>query len=204
MRKTVNMRLDVQRKRLFHALVVTAALAVAAPARATDVKPMFKVGADFGGDELVTVTFTNGESRTIHANDGVFLGGGVSILNDSKDVEAEISLSYKVDTINASNGTVTWSRWPIDALLFYRLPSMRLGGGLTYHLNPELTGSGVVGNVFDKFDNALGFILQADYSISERRHIGLRYTGIEYKLNSPGLQGTAKSNGLGLVFSASF
>ena len=99
---------------------------------------------------------------------------------------------------------MTWSRWPIDALLFYRLPSMRLGGGLTYHINPELTGSGVVGNVFDKFDNALGFILQADYSISERHHIGVRYTGIEYKLNTPGFQGTAKSNGLGLVFTASF
>lgn len=200
----MNLKLNVQHESLLHALALAAALAVATPARATDIRPMFKVGADFGGDELVTVTFTNGESRTIRANDGVFLGGGVSILNDAKDVEAEISLSYKVDTINASNGTVTWSRWPIDALLFYRLPSMRLGGGLTYHLNPELTGSGVVGNVFDKFDNALGFILQADYSVSERHHIGLRYTGIEYKLNVPGAQGTAKSNGLGLVFSASF
>ncbi len=165
---------------------------------------MFKVGADFGGDDLVTLTFTNGETRTIRANDGVFLGGGVSILSDQRDVEAEISLSYKVDTINASNGRVTWSRWPIDALLFYRLPSMRFGGGLTYHLNPELTGSGVVGNVFDKFDNALGFIVQADYNISERHHIGVRYTGIEYKLNAPGAQSTAKSNGFGLVFSASF
>lgn len=188
----------------FLALALAATLLIAAPARATDVEPMLKVGADFGGDELVTVTFTNGDTRTIHANDGLFLGGGVSILNDERDVEAEISLSFKFDTINASNGEVTWSRWPLDALLFYRLPSMRVGGGLTYHINPELKGSGVVGNVFDKYDNALGFIVQADYSISERHHIGVRYTGIEYKLNAPGLQGTAKSNGFGLVFSASF
>ena len=201
---TVNLKVNAQSKRLFRAFALATALAAAAPACATDVKPMFKVGADFGGDELVTVTFTSGDTRTIHANDGLFLGGGVSILNDARDLEAEISLSFKFDTISASNGDVTWSRWPLDALLFYRLPSMRLGGGLTYHINPELKGSGAVGNIFDKFDDALGIILQADYSISERHHIGVRYTSIEYKLNAPGLQGTAKSNGLGLVFSASF
>ncbi len=195
---------SIRHQVLFGAFALAAALAVASPARATNVRPMFKVGADFGGDELVTVVFTNGDTRTIHANDGLFLGGGVSILNDEKDLEAEIALSFKFDTINASNGEVTWSRWPLDALLFYRMPSLRLGGGLTYHINPELKGSGAVGNIFDKFDNALGIILQADYSISERHHIGVRYTSIEYKLNAPGLQGTAKSNGFGLVFSASF
>jgi hypothetical protein len=173
-------------------------------AGAAEVRPMAKVGADFGGDKLVTVTFTNGDTRTIHANDGFFFGGGVSILADSRDVEAEISLSLKLDTINASNGDVTWSRWPLDALLFYRLPKARFGGGLTYHMNPELKGTGVAGNIFGKFDNALGLLLQADYSISERHHLGLRYTSIEYKLNAPGLQGTAKADGLGLVFTASF
>jgi hypothetical protein len=200
----VNVKSNARIRKSLDAVALAAALFIAAPARATDVKPMLKIGADFGGDELVTVVFTNGETRTIHANDGLFLGGGVSILNDERDVEAEISLSFKFDTINASNGEVTWSRWPLDALLFYRLPSMRFGGGLTYHINPELKGSGVVGNIFDKFDNALGFVLQADYSISERHHIGLRYTGIEYKLNAPGLQSTVKSNGFGLVFTASF
>lgn len=177
-------------------------LAMAAlPAYALETNFAYKAGYDTGGDTLVTVTFVGGDTDKIKANEGLFFGGGVSIVNDAKDVETEITLSYKIDDITASNGDVTWSRWPIDALVFYRAPSVRFGGGLTYHLNPDLSGSGVVGGLNVKFKDALGFILQVDWRITDKLSLGARYTALDYDVEGGG--GSIKSNGIGVVFSGS-
>jgi len=179
-------------------------LGTASAAHATDVRPMIKAAADFGGDTLVTVVFTDGARESIKANELLSLGAGVSIVNQAGDIEAEVSLSYKFALISASNGDVTFSRWPIDALVFYRLPELRLGGGLTYHINPKLSGSGVASGLDASFDDALGLLLQADYRVTPKINLGIRYTSLDYKLHVGGATATARSNGVGVVFSASF
>jgi hypothetical protein len=170
------------------------------PAFATETHFAFKAGYDTGGDTLVTAVFFGGETEKIKANQGLFFGGGVSIVNDAKDVETEITLNYKIDDITASNGDVTWSRWPLDALVFYRMPSVRFGGGATYHLNPDLSGSGVVSGLNVQFKDALGFLLQVDWRITEKLNLGVRYTALDYDVEGGG---SVKSNGLGIVFSGS-
>jgi hypothetical protein len=180
------------------------ALAAAAPAaRAQDVRPVLKLGIDFGGDTLVTAVFTGGSSETIKANEGFYIGGGALILF-ANEIEAEVSLSYKTASITASNGDIEFTRLPLDALVFYRFPDFRVGGGLTYHLNPKLSGSGVVGGLNVNFDDALGLVLQGEYlfpSKGPKMTIGGRYTMLDYKASGGG---TAKSNGLGVTFSISF
>ena len=200
------------KKSLFrkHGAVLALALAAAAPeAHSQDIRPMLKVGFDFGGDTLATVTFTDGSTQSIKANQGFYLGGGASILlSNPKDIEVEVALSYKEDSITAANGEVKFTRIPLDALVFYRLPEhFRVGGGLTYHLNPTLSTSGVVGNINVNFDDALGWVLQAEYLLPPRTlrtpkmTVGARYTVIDYK-TSTGV--TAKSNGVGITFSIGF
>lgn len=169
---------------------------------ALDVRGHYKVGADFGGDTLVTVLFTNGESENIKSNEGLSLGGGISLVSDDKKIETEISLSYKFNMINASNGDVTWSRWPVDVLTFYRWPAVRVGAGITYHLNPELDGSGVASGINVDFKNSLGFALQSDWRITEKMNLGLRYTILDYETKNGG--GSVDANGFGIVFSGSF
>jgi len=152
-------------------------------------------------------------TRSIKANQGVFFGGGASILTDSKEFEAEVSLSFKFYTIAAQNGRVDWTVLPLDALVFYRMPNVRLGGGLTYHLNPSLSGSGAAGGLNAKYDDALGFVLQGDYVLKNRFNFGLRYTSVEYKRTSfqtnPLIVASTpaanpRTNGIGFVFSMSF
>ncbi len=173
--------------------------AIATPATALDSSFHFKIGYETGGDTLVTVVFVGGETDKIKANEGFLLGAGVSMLNATKDVETEVALSYKFDVITGSNGEVTFSRLPLDALVFYRLPSVRLGGGVTYHLNPDLDGSGVASPFDTSFKNALGFVLQADWRLTEKMNLGLRYTILDYEVESTGAK--IDSNGLGIVFS---
>jgi len=185
-------------RRLLPALAFTLAAAAPMASHAVDVRPMVKAGFDFGGDKLITVIFTDGSTKSINANEGLYFGGGVSILSDSKDIETEVSLSYKFTGINASNGSIDWTRFPLEVLVFYRLPQFRLGGGLTYHLSPKLSGSGVAsGNL--KFDDSAGFVLQADYLL-QKITVGLRYTSLEYKLGGA----SVKSNGAGITFGISF
>jgi len=196
-------------------LALISAAAVPVCSHAADVRPIIKAGVDFGGDTLVSVGVTGGgsSSRSISANDGVYVGGGASILMDSKVLEVELSASYKFFTIHAQNGDIDWNVLPLDALVFYRMPNVRLGGGLTYHLGPTLKGSGAANGLEAKYDDALGFVLQADYVLKNRFNFGLRYTNVNYKANSirtnPALSATTpaanpSTNGVGFVFSMSF
>jgi len=180
-------------------------LATAAPALslAQDIRPVFKLGYDFGGDTLVTALFTDGSTKSIKANDGLFMGAGASILNDAKNLEGEVSLTYKFQTISASNGNIHFTRYPLDALVFYRQYQFRVGGGLTYHMSPKLEGTGVVGGLNVNFQDALGGILQVDYLFGPTVAVGLRYTMLEYKVTS-GAGGTARSDGFGLGFATRF
>ena len=188
--------------RLLPTFILMLAAAVPLASRAAEVRPMFKVGYDTGGDTLVAAVFTDGSTETIKANEGFHIGGGVSIVPASSNLEIEVSLSYKFQFITAANGDIDWTRMPLDALVFYRFPKVRLGGGLTYHLNPKLKGSGVVGGLNIKFDDALGYVLQADYRITQTIAAGVRFTSVEYEAS--GAAATAKSNGLGVTFGMSF
>jgi len=198
------------------ALLALGAL-VAAPSYGADVRPALKVSAEFGGDKLVSVGTTGSSSSdSLYAGQGLALGGGVSILNDAKDIETEVTLSYKFFNIHASNGDIDFSVIPLDALVFYRIPHWRFGGGLTYHMNPKLKGSGDASGLEAEYKNALGIVLQADYMFgqSQKMKLGLRYTNVKYKASK--IQDTsiiqvnseppasANTNALGLVFTVAF
>jgi hypothetical protein len=171
-------------------------------AAALDVKGNFKIGYDGGGDALVTVVFTDGTRENIKSNEGFYLGGGVSLITDDKSVETEISLSYKFEEITASNGDVTWSRLPLDVLAFYRWSKVRAGAGATYHINPELDGSGVASGLNGSFENSLGFVIQADWRITENMNLGARYTMLDYEVS--GSNTKVDATGIGVVFSGNF
>jgi hypothetical protein len=169
-------------------------------AQAMDIRPVVMAGADFGGDTLRTVLFTDGSSETIKANEGLFLGGGASIINESKSLEFQATLAFKFNSVTAKNGDIIWSRIPLEFLAFYRGSRVRLGGGLTYHLSPELNGSGQASNLDVKYDNALGFVLEGDYLFASDgswagTFLGLRFTSLKYKEKTSGT--SYNSNGIG-------
>ena len=177
-----------------------AALFVVPPlSGAAEIRPVFVAGYDTGGDKLVTVTFTNGDTESIRANEGLYVGGGISVLNDDKDIQFVGTVNYKYQSVSADNGDITWTRIPIDTLLFYRWQKVRVGGGLTFQLSPKLKGSGAAGNINTNVDNAVGLLLQADYLLG-KVNIGLRGTLVDFKSGGA----TAKGNGVGITFGITF
>jgi hypothetical protein len=188
-------------KRIKHGLILVLAgsAAIAAVSQAAEVRPVFVAGYDTGGDKIVNAQFTNGASDSIQANEGLYVGGGISVLNEDKNIEFQGTASYKYASIHADNGDITWTSIPLDALLFYRMRSFRVGGGLTFVMSPKLKGSGVAGGLNTNVDNAVGVILQADYLLGKVA-IGLRGTFVDYKAGGV----TAKGNGVGVTFGITF
>lgn len=180
------------------------AASVALGADAADFRPLIKAGIDVGGETMVTAAFTSGETEKIRANESFYLGGGVAIINDAKDWEYHVTLAYKLASIEADNGEIEWTRVPLEALAFYRFPRVRVGGGLAYHINPRLEGSGVASGVDVKFKNALGAVLQADYLIWKGLAAGVRYTVLEYDAKGAFTGSSARSDGIGLTLSYTF
>ena len=145
------------------------------------------------------MTYTTGKSDSIGANEGLYAGGGVSVRNDAGNIELLATLSVKYQRLHADNGEINWTRYPLDALLFYRWPSFRLGGGLTYVMDPRVKGSGAASNVDTSFDNATGMLLQGDYLL-DGFALGLRATLLDYKFAGS----TVKASGLGVSFGFTF
>lgn len=150
-----------------------------------------QLGIDVGGDEMAKATFVDGESDSINAGELLHFDIGLLIPSSpsNPEWESQLTIGWKNDSISAENGTLDWSRFPVDFLQFYVMNDWRFGAGLTWHFNPILEGSGVVSGEVE-FDNALGFLLEADYLIGLNRemYLGARVTLIEYEVETESVQ----------------
>lgn len=159
------------------------------------------LGLDFGGEKMVTMQYENGNKNDIRAGELAYLNTGVIIPNGTSDFETQFTIGWKFDSSNADNGDVSFYRYPIEIMQFYKPGRLRLGGGITYHLNPSLNGSGVASYIGADFDNALGFVLQGDISFGQY-YTGLKYTAIEYEVE--GYEGKVNGDSGGIVLGLRF
>ena len=183
---------------------------------ASDLNPMLQFGYDFGGETLATVEkydyYDGYETSKIRAGQGLNFEVGAAISSQESPMEFQFLIGYKVDRESTSNGSVTWDRIPLTAIAMVKKNRWKFGGGLTYHLNPELSGSftGYDNNgdyfndsVDDEYDDALGGVVQAQFMISEAISVGVKGTFIKYKLKNNSSV-TVKGNSIGINFSYTF
>ena len=176
------------------------------------IKPMIQFGYDFGGKTLATVYNDYDGITKIRAGAGARLEAGAMVSSAQNPLELQFLVGYKFEGETASNGDVTWDSIPFTALAMFKNKKWKFGGGLTYHLNPHLSGSfsgydntGTYFNdtVNDRYDNALGGIVQIDYKATDNFAIGLRGTFMEYKLKNDSSV-TANGNSIGFNLSYAF
>lgn len=155
-------------------------LVFANSAHAIQVKPVVIFNAEFGGDTLVDFTYDDGSKADIEAGRGIVIGGGTEThFNDM--IMLHVLGSWKFTTIpQASNGDATWTRIPIDLIVYYKQDKLFFGGGVTYNLNNKLEGTGAVASIATDFDNALGYIVSGGYHLTEKFALTGRYNVISY------------------------
>jgi hypothetical protein len=178
-------------------------------------KPMIQMGYDWGGTTLATVSHENYDDYgyryndsdyKIRAGEGLSFEAGAVIGSDHSDMELQFLVGYKFDSDSADNGDVTWDVVPFTALAMFKSYKWKFGGGVTYHLNPELSGGFSGDNVSaedGEYENAFGGIAKIQYRVTPSLDIGLKGTLIEYELKSdPTFK--AKANSIGFVLSYTF
>lgn len=172
-------------------VLLATALAVGAfSAQAADGAPfkfLLGAGLTFGGDTLITVPFTDGSTDDIKAGGLVHLyGGGEYQFNDKFALQATVGYHIN-DTRAASNGSVRFTRVPVDLLALYSLTDkVRLGAGAQFVSGPELKGSGVASNVSQKYDSTTGAILEGEYLFTPHLGLKLRYVAVKFKPSNGG------------------
>ena len=165
---------------------------------ASDMKGLVKLSADFGGEKLITVPFTDGSTADVEAGQGLLIGGGGEV-NVLPNMLIKATAAFKYTSAGlANNGSVTWTRVPIDIIALYRLDKLKVGGGISYSLNNSLKGSGVASGVDSDFDNALGYTAILEYAISEKYSASVQYTLMEFKESVSGT--TVDGNNFGIGF----
>jgi hypothetical protein len=185
------------------------------------VKPMLQMGYDWGGTELATVQHENYDaygyryndsSYKIRAGEGLSFEAGAVLGNDNSNMELQFLVGYKFDSDSANNGDVTWDVIPFTALAMFKSNKWKFGGGVTYHLNPELDSSFpiydknnnfVSNGMNDKYENAFGGVVKMQYRITPSFDVGVKGTFIDYKLKDDSSV-TADGNSIGFVLSYSF
>lgn len=180
-----------------------------ASALALDVGGVLYFNTEAGGDTLIETS-----EGDIKAGGIVHIAGGLSFSGYGGDhLETQLTFGMKADSVSGSNGTASFYRWPIELLQFYKQGHFRAGGGLTYHMNPEVecdidhpTGGC---DYTVPFDDALGYVVQADFVLGlpegsgiREFTLGARYTGIEYEEPRSGY--TADGNSIGLSLGLGF
>ena len=190
-------------------ILLGAALAIgtAFSAQAADAASPFKfllgAGLTFGGDTLVTVPFTDGSTDNVKAGGLVHLyGGGEYRLSDMFALQATVGYHVS-DTRAASNGSVRFTRIPVDLLALYSVTEkVRLGAGAQFVSGPELKGSGVASNVSQKYDSTTGAIVEGEYLFTQ--HMGLKLRYVSEKFTPEGGGTKVDGSHAGVMFSYYF
>jgi hypothetical protein len=94
-------------------------------ANAAEFKGVVGIGADFGGDVLLSGSYTNGSTWEARANQGLAFSGGAVMVTG--DFETQLTVGYKFGGPQASNGSVTFTVIPVELIEFYRARNIRAG-----------------------------------------------------------------------------
>lgn len=146
---------------------------------------IIELGIHFGGGEIINAQYENGDKDTMKAGELFSFDFG-RLYQLSSSWETQLTFGIKSDAIYEQDVEVSWVRYPLNGLVFYRMTGVRVGLGASYHFSPQLKGSGQAANIGEKYNDALGGLLEIDFIRSKKFLWGIRFTLIEYESKKDG------------------
>lgn len=146
------------------------------------IRPLLGAGLTFGGDTLATTFFTDGTRSDIKAGQLLQLYGGLEY-RATPVLSVQATVGYHVDNSTASNGSVKFSRVPVELLgHFHASDKWQFGGGLRLVSGPKLSSSGAASSIGSvDFDNTIGTVIEGEYRTSSQLGFKLRYVSEKYE-----------------------
>jgi hypothetical protein len=173
------------------------------PAADREIHGVASFGLTGGGKTVAVARFDDGSEQKIRTGGLVEFKLGVEYRRTGSPLTTQLSIGYHVDGIAASNGDARFSRYPLELLGYWHInPSVRLGGGLRWALNPKYSASGAAGEGTLNFKSSTGYVLEGEYLFS--RQLGLSLRGVSETYNPDGPEGKVSGNHVGLRFNYYF
>ena len=156
-------------------------------------KLLIDAGIEYGGDELLTVFFTNGDDQTMLAGQGGYIAAGGQISHSSLNkLLLRGSVGIKYNTTAATNANITLTRFPVNLVGYWSFTDkVRVGAGITSHQAVKLKGDGVFPD--EDFTSSTGVRFEIGYAWA-----ALTYTIVDYTDSN---DQTFSANSLGLSLS---
>lgn len=147
---------------------------------------------EFGGDEVAKVYFTNGNTQSVKAGQGVSLAvGGEFQLPKLDKFLLRATVGYKYVTTMADNAHIRLTRVPMHLTAnWMAAKKLRLSAGLVNHQNIQFNADGIGEDV--KLKSSTGPIFEIAY-----HGVGLTYTALKYKDHA---NASYSANAIGVSF----
>lgn len=170
------------------------------------VAPYLGAGLSFGGDELLTIEYTDGSDQTLSAGNGLFIEGGIDA-EVMPSVFLRGAIGYHFTSSNAKNGEAKFDRYTFEGTAYKTWGAHGIGAGISHHRSIELSCD------FDKicdgsveYQNATGPHIEYNYRSEVKGNSAftwsIRYTSIEYSVSSsaPKINGNQIDISIGALF----
>ncbi|MBX2839181.1 MAG: hypothetical protein KTR35_20160 [Gammaproteobacteria bacterium] len=151
---------------------------------------VLRLGYDDGGDRLIRGIDADGDSDTLEAGTAGYVEAGIMArlgVNPSQDspitlpIDLEINLGFKSDQIEddqISGGDVSFERWTITGIAWWRIGKLRTGFGPVIHFDPVIHFEGSGANLGT--DSTFGATALVDYTVLGAVQMGARATMMDY------------------------
>jgi hypothetical protein len=162
--------------------LVAASSAHAQTATGSGVRPFLGLGVSFGGDKLAGVTYTNGSTANLHAGGTTDFRAGIDWRAPGSKFGVQASVGYFTDKANASNGSISFNRTPLEVMGNWMVgDSYRAGFGLRRVGNGKLSGSGAGSNLGStSFKGSTGLLGEWEWLYGQNVGIAVRYVSEKY------------------------
>lgn len=159
-------------------------------------RALIDFSAEFGGDPVAKVYFTNGDDQKVKAGQGVSIGiGGEFTVPKVEKLKFRGWVGYKFLTTQADNANITLTRIPINVTSNWMITKdFRVGAGLAMQTGIKFKADGL-GEDID-FNNSAGPLFEFAW-----KFIGIRYILMNYK---DGAGKTYNANAFGVTLNFVF
>ena len=178
------------KKQLIAAAIAATGLTLPAISQAEQgLHPVLGASVTGGGKTLVKVQYQDGHTQNIRSGGLVHLFGGAEYESDQFVFQANIG--YHVDDTNARDGSVRFSRWPVELIGFFKPEGqLRLGVGVRKATGAKIATSGKANYLgSESFESKAGLILQGEYLFTPHWSGLLRFVREDYKVGGTTVQG---------------
>jgi hypothetical protein len=194
-------------KYVLRTLVLATLAATAVQTAQAEVRPVLGALLTGGGETLASGSYYNDFGDTtgswkIRSGSLIHLFAGAEYREADSPIAVQLTLGYHIDDTTATDGSVSFSRYPAEALILWQPQDLfRAGVGFRKALGAKLSSSGTASDIGNfNFKSQLGMVVQGEYLVSQNFSLILRWVGERYEVNGVEIDGNHVGAGLSVRF----